>query len=485
MKQRLISLLLVLCLLAAVPMTGFADDAQTLNALALQGKPAGLTLTAEGGILITDTFNHIIWLLDSTGFSPVAGELTGTNDYREPVGGYQDGDRVSALFCNPWAITPFLDGYAVSDRGNNAIRLVTDDKVQTVLLASATDNVTTATGLATDDEGNLYFSDSVEGRLWKMTEKGVLSLYAEGLHSPMGLCWMEGTLYVAETGKNRISAIADGEVIPICGSGEDGFRDGRSSKAEFSAPQTVTAGPDGTLYIADTGNGAVRAYCGGIVTTVMQSDGQFWGVSPCGLLVKDGLLLGADSFGGGLFYRQLEEASYGDISSEAWYAGDVSTVSALGLMKGTDKGFEPDGTLTRAMLAQILLNAAKMQDRNLIVYGKADFTDVQESDWFCSAVGWAQQNGLVSGVGSGSFLPQAAATRQELAVMLYRAQEEQGDPGALEGFRDADEVSSWAVDAMCWAVQKGIIQGSDGCLNPTDPVKRAEAAAMLVRFYAK
>ena len=119
-----------------------------------------------------------------------------------------------------------------------------------------------------------------------------------------------------------------------------------------------------------------------------------------------------------------------------------------------------------------------------------DFPDVAEGDWFMQPVLWAKANKVVSGYGNGSFGPNDDIIREQIAIMLHNyatykgydttAQEE------LDGFVDGDQVSSWAVPAMKWAVANGIISGtSEGELKPHADASRAECAAMIMNFMEK
>ncbi len=88
---------------------------------------------------------------------------------------------------------------------------------------------------------------------------------------------------------------------------------------------------------------------------------------------------------------------------------------------------------------------------------------------------------MVSGYGGGLFGPEDDVTREQLAVMLWRYA---GSPAATNKelhFADADRASDWALEALHWAVENGVISGKDGLLNPTGKATRAEAAAMLMR----
>lgn len=164
-----------------------------------------------------------------------------------------------------------------------------------------------------------------------------------------------------------------------------------------------------------------------------------------------------------------------------WYHEAVDFVLRNGLMDGSASGnFVPDGLLTRAMLAQILYNQAGRPP----VTGDSPFADVLPGRWYANAVIWASRNGLVEGFGGGRFAPDEPVTREQLAVMLWRYA---GSPAAAEKelrFRDANEASGYALGALRWAVENGVVNGyEDGRLEPGGPVTRAQAAQMLMNFF--
>jgi len=116
------------------------------------------------------------------------------------------------------------------------------------------------------------------------------------------------------------------------------------------------------------------------------------------------------------------------------------------------------------------------------------FTDVTDGQWYSNAVAWAIQNGIVQGVGNGSFAPETAVSREQIAVFLYRY-------AALEGYSDFAQnlvledvftdyylVSDWAKEAMTWAVANRFIVGFAGKCMPGNTATRAECAALLSRF---
>ena len=281
-------------------------------------EPSGIAAMADGSLLITDTYGKLVWHVQDGVSTVYAGSNTVEDSYGEPVGGYNDAGPEGSYFKHPWAIAPFLDGYAVTDTDNNAVRLIQEDSVQTVNGSTEEDLMMTdmgvaydhPTGLASDEDGNLYIADTLQNAIRKITPEGLVTTFADNLSDPMGLCWKGGALYVAETGSNRIIKIEEGAVSVVAGCGTDGMENGAADKASFSMPQGVAVGDDGTVYVSDTGNSAVRKVRDGEVTTLVERDvedlGSFAPVSPVGLLVQGDQLYICDNFSRKVFSVSLE-----------------------------------------------------------------------------------------------------------------------------------------------------------------------------------
>ena len=172
-----------------------------------------------------------------------------------------------------------------------------------------------------------------------------------------------------------------------------------------------------------------------------------------------------------------------DVPQDAWYAGAVERVCAAGLMKGTGPGlFSPGGTVTRGQIAAILHRLAGEP----AVRGSS-FSDVADGAYYSEAVAWAVRQGVAEGFPDGTFRPDLPVSRQQLAAILWRyAKLEQADSGnraALQGFPDAGDVSSYAREAMGWALAEGILRGTgDGKLQPQGRAARGQTAVLLERF---
>ena len=148
-----------------------------------------------------------------------------------------------------------------------------------------------------------------------------------------------------------------------------------------------------------------------------------------------------------------------------WYADAVKYVTDKGLMNGTDDNqFSPNASTTRAMLMTVLAR-----------YAGEDTTG--GATWYEKGMEWAKAKGVSDGTN-----PNANITREQLVTMMYRYAGSPKADGKLDSFSDSASVSSYAADAMQWAVANGIVNGSNGKLNPQNNATRAEVAAILMRF---
>ena len=180
------------------------------------------------------------------------------------------------------------------------------------------------------------------------------------------------------------------------------------------------------------------------------------------------------------------EATFADVSETAWYKNSVDYAVEHGLMNGTGANtFEPESTMTRAMLVTVLWRYA-----NAPKPGANPFTDVPNGKWYTDAVAWAAENGVVNGVGDGKFEPDGSVTREQMAAILYRYAQKAGIDTSkhteLSAFPDANRVSAYARVPMQWIVAEGVIGGSrengQDWLNPQGNATRAEVATILMRF---
>ena len=154
-----------------------------------------------------------------------------------------------------------------------------------------------------------------------------------------------------------------------------------------------------------------------------------------------------------------------DVTVRDWYYSAVKYVYEKGLMDGVDVGvFAPNNTLTRAMVWTIIARAEGVDTTG-------------GATWYAKAQEWVTAKGISDGEN-----PSAAITRQELVTMLYRLAGEPAVSGTITA-PDAASVSTWATNAMTWAMNIGLVEGDEnGAVTPTATATRAQAAALIMRY---
>lgn len=244
------------------------------------------------------------------------------------------------------------------------------------------------------------------------------------------------------------------------------------SSAEKGATITITLSPDKGYKLDKL---TVTDGSGKTVSTVKKSDTVYTFTMPASA-VKVGVS----------YVKATETPSktkFNDVSANDWFASAVDYVTGKGMMNGTaDNTFSPKAHTTRGMVVTVLYRLENQPSTSA-----ASFTDVASGAYYANAVAWANANGIVSGYGSGKFGPNDKVTREQLAAILYRyAQYKKYDVSgakSLDGYTDAQSVSSYAVPALQWANAAGIVTGKSGSkLDPKGNATRAEVAAMLMRF---
>lgn len=180
---------------------------------------------------------------------------------------------------------------------------------------------------------------------------------------------------------------------------------------------------------------------------------------------------------------QKTEQSFSDVRETDWFYSDIGYASGKGLMQGTsDTLFAPNNPTTRGMLVTILWRL----DGEPVESGNA-FSDVASDTYYYNAVAWASKCGIVSGYSNTIFSPNDNITREQLASILYRYSEYKkydiSKTSELSEYTDKNQISDYAVSAMQWANANGIITGtSDDTLSPQGNALRCQIAAMLKRF---
>ncbi len=178
---------------------------------------------------------------------------------------------------------------------------------------------------------------------------------------------------------------------------------------------------------------------------------------------------------------------FADVNAGDWFYQDVLFSYEKGLMSGMDAAaFAPYANTTRAQIAVIFYR----MEGSPAVEGENSFVDVVRGSgtaWFYDAVTWAQKNGIMGGYSNSSFAPNDPITREQLAAIFYRYAQYKGYDTtqggmAIREFGDYESISDYAMSAMAWAVNTGLVKGDSNLLYPKGTATRAEIAAMLHRF---
>lgn len=172
-----------------------------------------------------------------------------------------------------------------------------------------------------------------------------------------------------------------------------------------------------------------------------------------------------------------------DVKSTDWFYDAVSFTYNMGIMDGVETNkFSPSTTITRGMVVTMLWRMAGEP------YASGTyFDDVSYGRYYTTAVAWSARNNIIEGSGANTFGVNDPITREQLAVILYRYAKYMNystTTSSLYGYDDANKVSSWAKDAMGWAVRNGVIGGvTNTTLCPNNTATRAEVAQMFMNFY--
>ena len=181
--------------------------------------------------------------------------------------------------------------------------------------------------------------------------------------------------------------------------------------------------------------------------------------------------------------EELDEP-FADVDELDWFYDAVVYVYNEGMMDGISATqFAPNSNLTRGMVVTMLYRL----EGEPRVTGSSGFDDVASGAWYADAVTWAAENGIVNGVSDTEFAPNVNITREQLAAILYRYAEyndyDVSGRDDLSEFTDRSSISSYALDAMRWAVDEGLITGiTNTTIEPQGTATRAQAATMFMRF---
>ena len=247
------------------------------------------------------------------------------------------------------------------------------------------------------------------------------------------------------------------------------------TRAERGDTVTITVDPDNGYELDEL---VVTDSDGDEISVRDRGDGKYTFTMPRGRVTVEATFAE--------IVEEPETLPFVDVPIGAYYYDAVAYASQNGLMNGVSAdSFAPDATTSRGMIVTILY---RLEDSPSAA--QADFADVAAGAYYAGAVAWASANGIVTGYGDGTFGPDTAITREQLAAILYRYAQylglEVSQTADLTGYGDAADISEWAQQAFAWAVREGLISGmDDGALAPQGTATRAQVATILMRLCEK
>lgn len=224
---------------------------------------------------------------------------------------------------------------------------------------------------------------------------------------------------------------------------------------------------------------------GNVVVYYISDDGQLEVIRNAKYDVKTGMAtFKTNHFS---YYSSMHTAvQFSDLNQAAWAADSIEALAARGAVSGYEDGsFRPNGQVTRAAFAKMLMLALQLEDSE----GSSSFSDVPQEAWYASAIAAAEKLGIAKGKSDGTFGVNERITRQDMAVMSYRAAELANmklTGGSETLFADQADIADYAAKAVQDMQAAGILSGMAGNkFVPNGYSTRAEAAKVIYSILSR
>ncbi len=483
MKKRLLSLLLILCLCAALlPVTALAAETTVTDETDLRtALSKGGTVKLGGNIKLAAALeiNNTV-TLDLNGYEIARGEYVGViNAVNIKGGGHltlTDSSNGSGAISNFDGSVHVLAGGTFTMNGGRLLKG----------FARGSGNRERGGGVLVD-EGGLFVMNGglIESCLANGDGGGV---YVNGIFRMTGgticNCGTEdasyedtngdgGGVFIAPNGRFEMSggSIENCKAIGAFHEGKGGgvYVGGTFSMTGGEIKNCTAYGSGAGIYVADgatatliTANITGNTKTGGGEDNITAPGGYKEYEPPADPVDPDYPLIS-------ILPALAKDLPFTDVTSTDWFYNDVKYAYETGLMTGTAAdAFSPEAPVTRGMVMTILARREGIR------------TD-RYTPWYAAGCEWAKANGISDGSN-----PEAPVTREQLAAMLYRYAALKGrdlTAGENLNFTDASDVSAYALPALQWATGEKILTGSNGALNPQATATRAQLAAILHRYF--
>lgn len=482
MKKRLLSLLLILCLCAALlPVTALAAETTVTDETDLRtALSKGGTVKLGGNIKLAAALeiNNTV-TLDLNGYEIARGEYVGVinavnikggghltlTDSSNGIGAISDFDgSVHVLAGGTFTMNGgrLLAGRALGGdiraRGGGVL---VDEGGLFVMNGGSIESC-----LANGDGGGVYVNGILRMTGGTIYNCGTEEAVYDGTHGD------GGGVFIAPNGTFEMS----GGSIENCYIGHKGKGGGVYVGGKFTMTggmiknnvvNKAWGGEGAGVYVA---NGATATLIPENITGNKKSDGTADDIAgPGGYTVYEPDTEIPDYPLISILPALTKDLPFTDVTSTDWFYNDVKYAYENGLMTGTSgTAFSPEAPVTRGMVMTILARREGIR------------TD-RYTPWYAAGCEWAKANGISDGSN-----PEAPVIREQLAAMLYRYAALKGrdlTAGENLNFTDASDVSAYALPALQWATGEKILTGSNGALNPQATATRAHLAAILHRYF--
>ena len=472
MKKRLLSLLLILCLCAALlPVTALAAETTVTDETDLRtALSKGGTVKLGGNIKLAAALeiNNTV-TLDLNGYEIARGEYVGViNAVNIKDGGHltlTDSSNGSGAISNFDGSVHVLAGGTFTMNGG---RLLAGRALGGDIRARGGGVLVDKDGLfvmnggsiescrANGDGGGVYVNGIFRMTGGTICNCGTEEASYEGTHSD------GGGVFIAPNGRFEMS----GGSIENCrakgtyfdGKGGGVYVGGTFNMTGGTIKNCTAVGKGDGVYVAD---GAKAALVRGNIEGEITGNWTEY-IPPVDPIDPDYPLIS-------ILPALTKDLPFTDVTSADWFYSDVKYAYETGLMTGTSAdAFSPEAPVTRGMVMTILARREGIR------------TD-RYTPWYAAGCEWAKANGISDGSN-----PEAPVTREQLAAMLYRYAALKGrdlTAGENLNFTDASDVSAYALPALQWATGEKILTGSNGALHPQAPATRAQLAAILHRYF--
>lgn len=486
MKKRLLSLLLILCLCAALlPVTALAAETTVANETDLRNAlSTGGTVKLGKNIELTYALgiNNTV-TLDLNGYEITRAESTGSatgsiNAVNIGNGGHltlTDSSNGSGAISNFDGSVHVLAGGTFTMNGGRLLAGA----------ASGGDNRAQGGGVLVDEGGLFVMNGGSIENCWANGDGG--GIYVNGTFRMTGgtirNCEASEAVYQGTHGYGGGVFIAPNGTFEMSGGSIENckavgrWQDGKGGGVYVGGTFSMTGGEIKNCKAYGSGAGIYVA--DGVTATLIPENitgNTKWGSSETDNIVGsyEKYIPPVDPIDPdypliSILPVLAKDLPFADVKSGDWFYNDVKYAYETGLMTGTSAdAFSPEAPVTRGMVMTILARREGIR------------TD-RYTPWYAAGCEWAKANGISDGSN-----PEAPVTREQLAAMLYRYAALKGrdlTAGENLNFTDASDVSAYALPALQWATGEKILTGSNGALNPQAPAARAHLAAILHRYF--